>query len=276
MKKKVKFFDVGLMKNYFSILSIVSLIISFFLIFIEIPNSYKLYTGIVFFVLLIIFYFFLWFRVNVLLKMKLEINNSIIKIKVGDIFSETNFKVIAFNEYFDTQVDNKIISENTLNGLYIKNVIGNCENLDNLISSNNHLNEMIIDRNDTRENGKKNKYKLGTILEVDSYLLTAFSKFDNQDRAYLNMVDYINFLLNFWNEIDKIYNGRSVSIPLFGSGITRFKEYHDINDQELLELLIWSFKVSRIKFTYPSVVNIVIHDSKKDKINFYKLKDILS
>ena len=70
-----------------------------------------------------------------------------------------------------------------------------------------------------------------------------------------------------------MYAGRSVSIPLLGSGITRFKEYNMISDQELLEMLIWSFKVSRIKFTYPSQVSIIIHNSKKDKINFYKLKE---
>lgn len=88
------------------------------------------------------------------------------------------------------------------------------------------------------------------------------------------MSDYINFLLNFWNEIDIIYAGRSISIPLLGTGITRFKEYNTISEQELLELLIWSFKISRIKFSYPSKVSIIIHESKKDKINFFKLKEV--
>lgn len=89
------------------------------------------------------------------------------------------------------------------------------------------------------------------------------------------MSDYINFLMNFWNEVDVVYSGKSVSIPLMGAGITRFKEYGNITDQELLELLLWSFKISRIKFTYPSVVTIIIHENKSDKINFYKLKEVL-
>jgi hypothetical protein len=87
------------------------------------------------------------------------------------------------------------------------------------------------------------------------------------------MNEFINFLLNFWNEVDIVYNGRSIVIPLLGSGLTRFKNYEMITDQELLELLIWSFKVSKIKFTYPSTVSIIIHESKKDKINFYKLME---
>ncbi|MNO25492.1 hypothetical protein D3C76_153320 [compost metagenome] len=206
--------------------------------------------------------------------MRLVVNNSIVNIKIGDIFNETDLKVIAFNEYFDTQVDNRIISEKSLNGIFLKNVFTDCGLLDNLINTNDHLNNRLLESNVDREKGKKNRYRLGTVLELDNYLLTAFSKFDNNNRAYLDINDFVNFLLNFWNEIDMVYSGRSVSIPLLGSGITRIKEYNDITDQELLELLIWSFKISRIKFTYPSLVTIVIHDSKKDKINFYKLKGI--
>lgn len=275
MKIKVKFFDIDLLKSYCSLLTIVSLVFSFVFIFVEIPDKYKLVTGCVFLLLLLVLYIYLWLRVNLLTKMRLVINNSTVNIKVGDIFEEVDLKVIAFNEYFDTQVDNRIISDKTINGIFIKNVVSDCESLDNLINENSHLKDMILESNVAREKGKRNRYKLGTILELDNYLITAFSKFDNDNRAYLNMNDYVNFLLNFWNEVDIVYCGRSISIPLFGSGITRIKEYNVITDQELLELLVWSFKVSKIKFTYPSVITIVIHDSKKEKINFYKLKGIL-
>ena len=213
------------------------------------------------------------FRADLLSEVKLQINNSTVAVKTGDIFKEDDFKVITFNEYFDTQVDNKIISEKTLNGIYLKELVENVDELDNLINDDAHLEDRVIENNNYRSFGKKKKYKLGTIFKHDDYLLTAFTKFDNDNRAYLNMNDYINFLLNFWNEIDIIYAGRSVSIPLLGSGITRFKEYNTISEQELLELLIWSFKISRIKFTYPSKVSVIVHDSKKDKINFYKLKE---
>ena len=56
-----------------------------------------------------------------------------------------------------------------------------------------------------------------------------------------------------------------------GSGITRFRDIQ-VSEQELLEILIWSFKVSRVKFRYPAKVTIVVHESIKDKINFYELK----
>jgi hypothetical protein len=270
---KVKLCDKGLIKEYFRMLSIISLILSFISILIDINDKYKLVSSIVLIAFFIITYIVLWIKANLSSKVKIEINNSIIEVKVGDIFQEMELKVIAFNEYFDTKVDNKIISDRTLNGIYINRLVEDVVELDNSIDSDECCNDKIIEINNSRRFGKKKKYKLGTIFQNNDYLLTSFSMFDNDNRAYLNMSDYVNFLLNFWNEVDIIYSGRSISIPLLGSGITRFKEYNMVSEQELLELLIWSFKVSRIRFTYPSQVSIIIHESIKDKINFYNLKE---
>ncbi len=272
MKLKVKLLDRKLFKNYLEVLSIIGLVCSFAFIVITIPSCLKIYFGIGLVSLLLFTYFIMWIIANNQTKTRLTINNSTMIIKTGDIFDEDGLKVIAFNEYFDTQVDNQIIAENTLNGKYIKSKISDLNEFDSLINEDAHLNERILDTNSGRLLGKKKRYSLGTIFQYKDYVLTAFSKFDNENRAYLYMNDYINFLINFWNEIDIIYAGRSISIPLLGTGITRFKGFDSVTEQELLELLIWSFKVSRIKFTYPSKVSIIIHESKRDKINFYNLK----
>jgi hypothetical protein len=273
MKLKVKLFDKKLLKKYLEVLSIISLIFSFVFIVVTIPDCLKIFIGFAFAFILLIIYLIMWLIANVQKKATLSINNSTMIIKTGNIFEESELKVIAFNEYFDTLVDNVIIAENTLNGTYIKSEIDNINELNEQIDTNSILNKKVLEINENRPAGKKKRYKLGTIYKNNDYLITAFTRFDDDNRAFLNMDDYINFLLNFWNEIDIIYAGRSVSIPLLGSGITRFKGYDTISEQELLELLIWSFKVSRIKFTYPSKVSIVIHESKQDKINFYNIKE---
>ena len=272
MKLKVKLFNKKLLKNYLAVLSFISLICSFVFIVVEIPDNCKMCVGIGFAFSLLTTYVIMWIIANCQKETTLNINNSTMVVKTGNIFEEDELKVIAFNEYFDTQVDNKIVADNTLNGIYIKSKINDVSELDKLIDTDVDLNKKVIQNNHIRANGKKKKYRLGTVFQNHDYLLTAFTKFDDDNRAYLSMNDYINFLLNFWNEIDIIYAGRSVSIPLLGSGITRFKEFA-ISEQELLELLIWSFKVSRIKFTYMSKVSIIIHKSKSDKINFFKLKE---
>lgn len=271
----MKLSDKRLIKDYLAVVSIIGLLITFTIKLLDVSGKYKGATGVVGLILVLLtLYIILWIRANFLNIVKMKINNSIIEVKIGDIFEENELKVIAFNEYFDTLVDNKVISNKTLNGLYLIDFVENVNELDSLINADEHLNDTILESNSSRLSGKKKKYKLGTVFQHNDYLLTAFSRFDKDNRAYLNINDYINFLINFWNEIDIVYAGRSISIPLLGSGITRFKEYDMISEQELLELLIWSFKVSRIKFTYPSQVSIVIHESKKDKINFYKLRGV--
>lgn len=270
---KVKYFDKKLLKNYLVVLSVISSLCTLALIAIKIPddNCIRFWIGIILISFLFTIYVVMWIIANDQNKTILNINNSKIIVKTGDIFREEGLKVIAFNEYFDTQVDNIIIAENTLNGKYIKEKISSISAFDENIYNDSRLNKRVIEKNENRTTGKKKRYKLGTIYEHNDYLLTAFTRFDEDNRAFLNMDDYINFLLNFWNEIDIIYAGRSVAIPLLGSGITRFKGYDTISEQELIDLLIWSFKVSRTKFTYPSKVSIIVHESKKDKINFYKL-----
>lgn len=272
---KVKILDRKLFKNYLAILSVISTLCSFLFIVIKIPDEdcVRITIGVILTIFLLIVYVIMWILANNQNKTTLNINNSTMIVKLGDIFIEDSLKVIAFNEYFDTLVDNKIIAENTLNGKYINSKINNISEIDEKIDSDLTLNKKVIEINESRAVGKKKRYRLGTIYQSGDYLLTAFTKFDENNRAYLNMDNYINFLLNFWNEIDIIYAGRSVSIPLLGSGITRFKGYDTISEQELLELLIWSFKVSRTKFAYPSKVSIIVHESKKDKINFYKLQE---
>ena len=274
MKRKVKLTDRRLFNNYLKILGIINIFLSFFLI--AIPNRFKILVGVLLIpILLLVVYIILWIRANIQNTITLNINNSTMIIKTGDIFEESELKVIAFNEYFDTTVDNKIISEQSLNGKYIKLKVKDIKNLDDMIDAT--LKDKVVNTNNGRKYGKHNKYPLGTVVEHENFLLTAFTHFDDADMAYLCVGDYINFLFNFWNEIYAKYNGRSVSIPLLGSGITRFRTGNTnlgMSEQNLLELLIWSFKVSGVKLSYHSKISIVIDESTKDKINFLKLKEV--
>lgn len=267
-KLKVKFFDKNLIKKYINMLSIINLFFTSVLIFWDIPQEYKLISFIVFIAINVSIYIFLFVRANKIINVKLDIDGSIVEIKGGNIFKEEDLKVINFNEYFDTKVDNKIIAENTLNGQFIKKYVENIEELDNLIDQKLEK----LDYNTNRKDGKKKRYALGEIVEYKDFLITSLSKFDDQNRANLTLKEYIGFLMNFWNSLDVIYANRNVSITIFGSGITRFKEITYISDQELLEIIIWSFKISKVKFKYPTKISIIIPKEKINKINLYKIK----
>lgn len=273
---KVNIFDKNIRKNYSSFLSSISIILSIIVTFIDIPKNFKLYYSIIMIAVMIGYYLYLWIKANKMYNIELNINNNIIEIGEGNIFfsNHDEFKVIAFNEYFDTKVDDVIISSKTLNGKYIKKKYDDVSILDKKIDNSEHLKQkIIVANNENRIGGKKIKYKLGTIFKDNDYFLVAFSKFDNYNRAYLEIDEYINCLINFWNECNIFYSGKTVVIPLLGSGITRFYGYENITDQELLEIILWTFKVSKIKFEYQSKLKIVLTRDKLEKINLYDIKN---
>lgn len=284
MLKKVSFWDNTLRKKFLEQITILSTILSLILIFFDIPINIKLIGGVIFFLFLSLYYIWLWWEANNLNSVVININKSTIKIKIGDIFEELKedeIKVIAFNEYFDTIVDDKIISKNSLNGIFINKITSGVSKeislaeFDELIRTDDYLNdECLLNWINDRKSGKKQKYKLGSIFEYKDYFLTAMTKFDDNNRAFLDQKEFIEFLLQFWDNIDKKYNGRTIIIPVLGTGITRFKDKIDIEEQELLNIIIWSFKLSRIKFTYPSEIKIIIYKDKKDKINLYEIKKL--
>ncbi|HCL8321074.1 TPA: hypothetical protein PCF14_002385 [Klebsiella pneumoniae] len=218
-------------------------------------------------------YFGIWLKSNNLTEVNLDVEGSIVTVKAGDLFLQDGFKVIAFNEYFDTQVDDNIISHKSLNGLYIDNHLsGPISDLDHSISNYKFDEDEILEVNQERKVGKKQKYSLGTIFVNEDYLLTAFSKFDDKNRAFLTMPDYLGFLINFWDKVNRIYAQKSVSVPIFGSGITRIKEHKNISDEDLLKIMLWTFRISEMRFKFPAKLTIVIHKDKIDKINLLDIK----
>lgn len=49
-----------------------------------------------------------------------KFNGMDVDVVVGDLFAMDGVKVIPFDEYFDIQVDDKVISRNSLNGIFVE------------------------------------------------------------------------------------------------------------------------------------------------------------
>lgn len=272
---KVNIFDKDILKQFSNICATITAILSAVLIFLDIPNQWRIVSGVVYVLFLSVTYVFLWIRANRLRQVDIKIGTTTVVVKSGDIFKEDGLKAIAFNEYFDTVVDDKIIAKKSLNGQFIMNHITNVEELDSDIEYDDDLQSNIIGRAVERKQGKTTKYKLGSsILIDDEYILTAFSRFNKENQAELTIQEYVNFLLTFWNEINRLYAQRSVTVPVFGSGITRFKNgFEDIDVNELLRIMIWTFKISKIRFAYPAKLTIIVHDDLLSKVNLYELRE---
>lgn len=276
MKRKVTFFDNNLVKNFWAHLSVLLTIFGGVVLFIDdTPLKERWIFPVVLILVLIVWYVFLWWRASNLKDIDLDIESTTISIVTGDLFKQDGLKAIPFNEYFDTQVDDEVISKASLNGIFITDILlGKVEQLDSHILSYKFREENILEKNTTRIAGKNQKYQIGTVCLYEDYLLTAFSKFNDKNQAYLTMPEYLEFLIKFWDEINVVYAQRSVSVPIFGSGITRIKEHKNITDEELLKIMLWTFRISETRFKYPAKLNIVIHEDKIDKINLFEIKSM--
>lgn len=236
---------------------------------------------IAFFILCLLFYFFELAKANKIHELELKYDESTIEIKSGDIFSskyinDDTIRIFAFNEYFDTKVDNEIISKSSLNGQVIIKEVSDIDELDNKISVDKHLKKNEIGSSGDRPEGKKKKYKLGTIFKYnDNTMFTAMTHFDDENKANLTIQEYIRFLINFWDEINAIYAGKTVVITLLGSGITRL-DNNIYTSNQILEIILWTFYLRRIKFKKPAQLIILMDDNTNKGINYYKIRGMFN
>jgi hypothetical protein len=274
MKTKVTFFDRNVIKKSVKFIAGASTILSVVLLFVNIPANCKVWSGITFLAALVLIHIFAWVRANQLREISIEIEGSKVNIVTGDIFEQNGLKAIAFNEYFDTQVDNIIISKASLNGKFIESELKEpVEKLDAHIADYPFDDGDIVEPDVQRPIGKTTRYRLGTICVYNDFLLTTFARFDAKNQANLTMPEYLGFLINFWDKVNKIYAQQSVSTTIFGSGITRINGHKTISDEDLLKIMLWTFRISEMRFKYPAKLTIVIHESKIDQVN---LLDIVS
>lgn len=270
---KIGFFDSKIIKKFSEWTSGISTVASLTLIFIDIPKENKYTLGIIFVLGLVALYLYIWWWLGNLRNIDINVDGSTVTIKEGDLFKEAGFKAIAFNEYFDTKVDEKIISSKSINGIFLKKYLScSIDELDKRIESYRFEDSEVQGENVVRMDGKRKRFSPGTIYVHDDFLLTAFAKFDEQNRAWLTMPDYLEFLLHFWDKVNKVYAQENVSVPIFGSGITRIKEHKNISDEELLKIMLWTFRISEMRFKYPAKLTIVIHSGKIDSINLLDIK----
>lgn len=270
---KVSFCNRQVFNEFKGYASLLSGFIGAVVIFVDIPTDKKIMAGVGCIIVLLIGYVYFWCRANNLREITLTIDESKVIIKTGDIFEQEELKVIPFNEYFDTQVDGRIIAEASLNGIFIKNHIDcTVSELDAYISNYKFDTDEVKEFNREREEGKKQKFEIGTICVYGDYILTALSKFSKYNEAHLSMPEYLEFLINFWDKINRVYALKSVSVPIFGSGLTRIKGHKAIDEQDLLKIMLWTFRISEMRFKHPAKLTIMIHEDKIDKVNLLELK----
>lgn len=283
---KVKFYDKTLWSRYLAVLGVISSLVtlmSFFATATDFVDNI-LCIAIPFVILIILIFIKMWYCANRRDHADLKINYTKVKVLVGDIWNQINkapaerigeISVIAVNDFYDTIVDDRIIAASSLHGQYVKKIIqaGKLDELNKVIENDKILNKpgnfRIIS---SRPVGKQVQYEIGSVVEFEAYILAAFTKFDADNEAWLSAEEYIRFWMRFWANIDRIYAGRTINIPLMGAGITRFKNGKP-SKQELLEVMLWTLKISGFHNTYADKqINFVIYPLDANEIDFYHIQ----
>ena len=90
----------------------------------------------------------------------------------------------------------------------------------------------------------------------------AFAQLDEEGKGkFFSHEEFLNCLSVLWKEIDKYYGQKDVCIPVLGSGITRMND-SSLTQQELLDIIIESYKLSSHKIKSPCKLRIICKKRK--------------
>lgn len=201
-------------------------------------------------------------------EIKIKGKNYNIEIKYGDLFEEKECKkIIPFDECFTTKVGTnpEDINPDSICGQYLR--MHPIQDMQALINSAN----LKPSKKKSKYQGKE-CYTSGKIIQNGEYLLLAFAKLNENGLGELTRKEYIECLSVLWEEIDKYYGQKDVCMPILGSGVTRIDGV-SITQQELLDIIIYSYKMSRNKIKTPSKLKIIC--KKKDDFSLNKIGESL-
>ena len=199
---------------------------------------------------------------------KTKINGKPVTIKVGDLFEEPGWKVIPFNEFFDTQVDDVIIAHSSLNGIMIdEHIDDKIEELKTAVRDAVSASSKFLPAD---VDGRK-KYPLGRLIPYGNFLMLAFTHFDEQNVAYIGVGEYEQLLIRMWVELRRVYMGKEIAIPLIGTGVTTIDGVSEKNYTELLRCILCTLKSS--KFQPQKGITIVLQPEAMDQIDMNAIRE---
>lgn len=182
-----------------------------------------------------------------------------IEIKYGDLFEMHDCKkVVSFDECFTTVIGEapSEIKTKSICGQYLTKHPITDEEITKLIEKVN------LKPLPTKSSYKKQiRYESGKIIPKDDYLLMAFAKLDKDGLGILTYEEFLECLSVLWKEINKYYSYTDVCIPILGAGVTRIGDTL-LTQQELLNIIIESYKLSAHKIKNPHKLRIICKESK--------------
>lgn len=198
---------------------------------------------------------------------KTSINGKPVEIKTGDLFAEKGWKVIPFNDRYDTQVDDVIIAHNSLNGKMIDSYVKDLKALnDTILTAQNDASELKPKTIDG-----KTVFPLGRLIPYNDFLMLSFSHFDKQNCAFIEIGEYEQMLIRMWSEMRRVYAAKHIVLPLIGSGITTIAGIPQKNYTEMLKCILCTLRGSH--FQPEQGISIVLTEDAMANIDMSSIRE---
>lgn len=118
---KISFRNKNLLDSYSSIIAMFSSFIT--LLSFCIPPSggifWRIGSSLIFLSLLGFIFVYNWYKANQTDHADLKINETNVRVYVGDLFTQTGLKIIGVNNYIDLVADDRLVSSSTLHGQFL-------------------------------------------------------------------------------------------------------------------------------------------------------------
>lgn len=215
------------------------------------------------------------------LKITFKFRNNTITIQYGDLFAENGVRVIPVSQFmyeikvFETSLQHLLIKKFTDRNPDQQGVRDYLREVDRSL---NDKDDKIVDRGDSniREFEKK-RFELGTVAAIglgdEEYYLLALTKTElpgHMTEDNCSGTDLWIALEQLWREAKVILRGKSICIPLLGSGVSGIK----LSPSNLLDLNILALlnSIAENGTITTGEIKIILHMNYFDEIDLSDVK----
>ena len=199
-------------------------------------------------------------------------------ISEGDLFAQEGIILIPVNEYFDVHVGDGIIDPRSIHGIFIRKYFADKEQeLNGLIQE--YLSHYCQDKKVEDVEGRsslcnKGKYQLGTCVDIaidgKTYVLFALTHFNEKNKASVGRYELHKVIQNMMSHVSEICESRPVSMPLFGTGMSRIQR----TPQRILHFIVDCIDFECSDKEIPGGLNIKILSLEDTKVNLNDIANI--
>jgi hypothetical protein len=208
-------------------------------------------------------------RPRTLVERKLPSSDTKITIGVGDLLEQQGNIVIGCPDTFDTEIG-EVISPTSIQGQFQARIFPERNNLDSAI--NNSLKNGRCEIDEEKPLGKKSRYPIGTVAEVEyngnKYFLVAYTRMRNDMRVESDICMLSTSLNKCWEAIRTRGQHKPVHIGIIGSGLARI----GLSRALLLQFIVLSFVDAERKESLTNHLTIHIHEKDAECIDFVDLE----